>query len=324
MKCKKCEKEHDGSYGKGNFCSQKCSRQYSTLKDKGYKKKILCYDCKKEIEVGKRASIISRCYDCTKKRSRILYINRYNKSNEKNKLKISSAGEIIRTCLICGSDSDKCKRPDICKKYKIFPFLITCFGLNKDKIGTEDVYEEYEKIKNIIINKYWLDGKSIIDLCAEYKYAFGDGNFIKKLKSIDIKLRSIGDGIRLALKNNKIPINTNFKYKQGWHETWDGKQVFLRSSYEKKYAEQLDLNKITYEVETIRIMYWDSNTKIEKLSISDFYIPQTNTIIEIKCDYFYDKQNILDRIKAYKKHGYNYMLILEGVEYNSENIPDKS
>lgn len=31
MRCEKCECEHDGNYGSGRFCSQKCSRSFSTL-----------------------------------------------------------------------------------------------------------------------------------------------------------------------------------------------------------------------------------------------------------------------------------------------------
>lgn len=30
MKCEKCEKEHDGKYGSGRFCSEKCARSFST------------------------------------------------------------------------------------------------------------------------------------------------------------------------------------------------------------------------------------------------------------------------------------------------------
>ena len=30
MKCELCNKEHDGSYGSGRFCSEKCARSFST------------------------------------------------------------------------------------------------------------------------------------------------------------------------------------------------------------------------------------------------------------------------------------------------------
>lgn len=34
MLCEKCGIEHDGSYGSGRFCSQKCARSFSTSKNR--------------------------------------------------------------------------------------------------------------------------------------------------------------------------------------------------------------------------------------------------------------------------------------------------
>lgn len=34
MKCENCDQEHDGSYGSGRFCSQKCARAFSTKKNR--------------------------------------------------------------------------------------------------------------------------------------------------------------------------------------------------------------------------------------------------------------------------------------------------
>lgn len=34
MKCEKCQNEHDGGYGSGRFCSPKCSRSFSTAKNR--------------------------------------------------------------------------------------------------------------------------------------------------------------------------------------------------------------------------------------------------------------------------------------------------
>ena len=41
MKCENCNKEHDGSYGSGRFCCEKCARGFSTkLKRKEINEKI--------------------------------------------------------------------------------------------------------------------------------------------------------------------------------------------------------------------------------------------------------------------------------------------
>jgi len=45
-----------------------------------------------------------------------------------------------------------------------------------------------------------------------------------------------------------------------------------------------------------------------------FYLPDTNTIVEIKSNYTLDEQNMRDKFKAYKEHGYIYKLILNKKE----------
>lgn len=34
MKCQNCNKEHDGSYGSGRFCSSHCARSFATSKNR--------------------------------------------------------------------------------------------------------------------------------------------------------------------------------------------------------------------------------------------------------------------------------------------------
>lgn len=48
MKCEKCGKEHDGSYGSGRFCSSKCARSYSTSLNRE--------EVNKKISIGLRES----------------------------------------------------------------------------------------------------------------------------------------------------------------------------------------------------------------------------------------------------------------------------
>ena len=118
----------------------------------------------------------------------------------------------------------------------------------------------------------------------------------------------------MAWKEGRSNVHTLPKYKHGWHTTWNNKQIYYRSSYEFEYAKQLDILQLDYTVENLRILYWDSQLLRQRTAIPDFYIPQTNTIIEVKSNYTYDRQNMVDKVKAYKKHGYNFKLILEGIE----------
>jgi hypothetical protein len=67
MKCEKCGKEHDGSYGSGRFCSAICARSYSTANETRSTKIVQCIDCGRDIEVDKRASNKQcKCDDCRK------------------------------------------------------------------------------------------------------------------------------------------------------------------------------------------------------------------------------------------------------------------
>jgi hypothetical protein len=106
------------------------------------------------------------------------------------------------------------------------------------------------------------------------------------------------------------------------HTTWDDNEVFLRSSYEFEYAEILDKQKIHYEVESLRIKYFDTLDNCVRIAIPDFYIPSTNTIVEIKSEYTTNSINMRDKFKAYNELGYNAKLILEHKEVDIENIKD--
>ena len=46
----------------------------------------------------------------------------------------------------------------------------------------------------------------------------------------------------------------------------------------------------------------------------DFYIYDTNTIVEIKSSWTLDKQNMIDKFIAYKQLGYNCKCICDNIE----------
>ena len=76
----------------------------------------------------------------------------------------------------------------------------------------------------------------------------------------------------------------------------------------------MDKNKIEYEVETLRIKYFDINRNEYRCAIPDFYIPGENLIVEIKSDWTLDIQNMKDKIKAYNELGYKVKVICEHKE----------
>lgn len=96
-----------------------------------------------------------------------------------------------------------------------------------------------------------------------------------------------------------------------YHTSWEGKTFLLRSSYETDFANILDEQQTLYEVEALRIRYFDSQQQKERIAIPDFLLTETNTIIEVKSSWTFDKQNMLDKRDAYIALGYEFKLWYE-------------
>lgn len=292
MKCENCNKEHDGSYGSGRFCCKKCAMSWSTKFDNKKETKWLkCYICGKDIEVNKRSSPTQVKCDICK-----------SKNNPKKP----------KFCKVCGQIKP-CLRPDICKKNQIIPTLVKYFGFNEDKIGTIEVYKEFDRIKNLLIEDYWNYKLSVPEMVEKYHHK-NSGSFHRILKTMDIKKRNFSEaGVNLYSQGKRDIIPNNF-YKYGWHTTWNNKQIFYRSSYELEFAIKLDDDRIDYEVEKLRILYWDTQKLHQRVAIPDFYLPNYGMIIEVKSNWTYDEQNMKDKFKSYKEHDYSCKLILDKKE----------
>jgi len=294
MICEYCGKEHDGNYGSGRFCSKKCAKAFSTKNTAGQLKEAKCINCGKIIYIGKRASLKTcKCNNCSKDP---------RKTN-------------MKKCLICGQyyNIEIGHNSEFCKKHNIHQFksLIKYFGFDKAKLGTLEVENEFNRIKDILYRLYWVEHKSSTDICKIYNYP-NVGNLTGKIFHY---LGILSKTLKISTKENyiegrSIP-SSNYQYKQQWHTTWNNKEVYLRSSYELDYAKELDEQQINYDVECLHIKYWDSQKQEFRCAIPDFYLPDTNTIVEIKSNYTLNKQNMIDKMKAYKDLGYNFKLICD-------------
>ena len=288
--CKHCGiqfQEKYSKYSSGDFCSKICSRKYSQNFVSGTKK-IICVQCEKEFDGDVRRSLN----------------NQYCSSDCYNKKRNTE-------CTVCGSKKPECPRPDICKKQikQISKNLNKYFGFDISSIGSLKVIDEFDRIKNKLEYEYNILETSIPELAKMYGHS-NVGNFDKLLKYLNIKKRSLSESQHISIKNGR-PLPCSFQYKHGYHITWNGKQVYYRSSYELDYACLLDKDKINYDMENLRIEYWDSAINKKRIAIPDFYLPDSNTIVEIKSIYTYDERNMKDKMKTYKELGYGFKLILE-------------
>lgn len=232
-----------------------------------------------------------------------------NKSITPNKNKTKR-----NTCKICGALRGECKDSYVCSKYRLFNGLIK-FGFDINTKGTEKIIDEFYRVRNIIEKFYLLNGSNNDKLIETFNYYGGPSNFHKILKTLDIQTRNLSEGQIFSLESgNRIDMPQVNTYHDEYHKTWDNNIVYLRSSYETDYANILDDNKIHYEVESLKIKYFDTQLNKERIAIPDFYIRDKNLIVEIKSNFTLDIQNMKDKVISYKNNGYNFKLILEHKE----------
>lgn len=158
---------------------------------------------------------------------------------------------------------------------------------------------------------------SSTEIAAKFNYPDASNLTQKVFPYLGIRIKTAKESVNenLLTGRQKIPEgNFNKFYKSGLHETWKGEKVFLRSSYEEDYAKELDKKKINYEVESLRIVYFDNQKEEYRIAIPDFYLPDENLIVEIKSEWTLDRENMLDKKEAYLKQGYNFKLIVEHKE----------
>lgn len=258
---------------------------------------VKCKYCNKEVEVDKHYAHQYICEEC------------------KCEHKIGRQ----RKCSICGDvvmyKSGGCKN-EFCKKHplKQLKTLIKYFGFNQTVLGTHAAETEFYRIKDILYKDYWIDNLSSTEICKKYNYP-NTGNLTAKVfEYLNIPVKSVHTTTKESWLNGKHVDFTPSWFKQEWHTTWNNKEVYLRSSYEIDFAKELDKNKVDYDVECLRIKYFDTQKNEYRCAIPDFYLPENNTIVEIKSDYTYNQQNMKDKFTAYKNLGYNCKLILNHKE----------
>ena len=242
--------------------------------------------------------------------------------SQETKDKISAAlkGKHTKTyyCQFCGRVRSNRKAHYCCKECvkmgRVVPTLIKYFGYNPEYIGSIDAITEYERIREKLRSQYWDEALTGRELAERYNYPSYCNITGKIFKHLDIPTRDCKETNKMAVLMGKISPVSNPVYMHGWHTTWNGKEVYYRSSYELEYAKYLDDSHIDYDMECLRIKYFDSNRKEFRCAIPDFFLPEQNTIVEVKSEYTLDRDLMKDKISAYTALGYSFKLILDGKE----------
>ena len=172
---------------------------------------------------------------------------------------------------------------------------------------------------------YWVKHMSSYEIVDHFKFNSPFKLLRTIFKHLGIPVKTLSQAIKESVKmGRKTNSPSQNQYKSAHHMTWDNKDVFLRSSYEKDYADYLDDNKILYDVEALNIVYYDSQQHTERTAIPDFYLIETNTIVEIKSCWTLDIINMIDKVKAYKEKGYNFKLILDHKDIDLYSLLEQS
>lgn len=301
--CAKCGKMLTKNQKK--FCCQQCCASYNNSRRPKY-----TLETKKKISDG-----LKRYYESIENcniPSGLAIHGRTNRLRYKN-----------RVCKFCGSIKidGKCEHSQICKygnlnaekNYKYFGFDLT-------SIGTLRAIEEYNKVKELLLKEYNENLLSVSEIKEKYGYPGSVERLVYILKSFGIKLRNTSSSVRNAYLRGKLNIPDSFSFNSGWHTKNDGSKVFYRSSYELEYCRYLDEHDIEYNVEDLRIKYYDTEKQIERVAIPDFHLLNENTIVEVKSPFTFIKQNMIDKVIAYKRLGYNFKLLYNGIAYSEDEM----
>lgn len=286
--CPKCGKEFEIDTSKSNriYCSRSCANGHKHSKETKEKlsKQILQKINNGEVVGFIKPTIKSKKYFC----------------------KICGKEIIGNKSRFC---SDECKHVNNFSKT-----LIKYFGLNEFDFGSNKIYEKIDEIKNNLYDLYWNQNLTSVEICKRFNYP-NVGNLTGKIfKYLGIPSKSCKDKNKESVFYRKKLEDLRSQYKHGWFKTWNNKEVYLRSSFEFNYANFLNSNKIDYDVECFRIKYFDSVKNEFRCAIPDFYLIESNTLVEIKSDWTLDIQNMKDKFDEYKKLGYNVKLILNNKE----------
>lgn len=315
--CKFCKKIIPYDKRKNIFCNSSCASTYNNQGRKQTKesKKKISKSLQKYFNIKNQINSATTCYCCNKilSNDKIFCSDKCSKKYRKiknNKVKRFIIENNKIKCTLCGQYNCNSK---ICEGwYKGSNKSFFKLGFDKSKIGDITFFIERERIKTMLINEY--EKCSVIELCEKYNIFSTSLYSLFKILNIKIRNRSQSGITAYKFGRSKIKEIDIYPYKSGYHTSWEGKTFWYRSSYELDYCKELDKNKIKYEMENIRIQYFDTIDNVYKTSVPDFYLIEKNEIVEIKSSWTYNEQNIKDRFKAYKEHGYICKLILEHEE----------
>lgn len=131
-----------------------------------------------------------------------------------------------------------------------------------------------------------------------------------------VQAKKLSDKAKENIRTGKFTPNTNnYKHQRPIKCTLNGELTQVRSLWELIYR----LNHPTLLYESLRIEYFDSVKQTKRIYITDFYDPDTNTIIEVRPKAY--QPLLVDKQKAVLDQGYSYHIVDEDY-FNTQKTPE--
>lgn len=282
-----------------------------------YKNPKICLNCNNVLPFHKRKNkFCSKSCSATfnnkirvrhswSNEQKIKFSNKQIRDVEKTKSKY-----IHHKCKYCGNiiNTTGTKTCTECKQY--VGYLRT---FKKFKLLEKSLKYRYDTVKQIIQDEYFNKKESLVTISK--KYNLDITTTYRFVLDNEFKCRSKSDSLRLAFNQGRIKLNLDNTdtFITGCHKSWDNKYYKYRSSWEDKYMSILDTQKIKYIYEPFCLEYYDTSKGKKRYAIPDFYLPETNEIVELKSSYTFKNriQEMKDKFKEYKNKGYIPKLLLD-------------
>lgn len=272
-----------------------------------------CLQCGKEIPEGRKFCSSS----CSAKYNNVRRQRKPWTEEQKQRIR-RPRKEVV--CKYCGKPGKSVC--DECRPYIHLQKFVQRLGETEGSLK-----QRYEKAEESLKNMYLDEKLSTVEIYR--KTGISSGEISKYLRRAGIVPRTSLNGQMLAISLGKkrIPEVRDFENFKGIvHRTWFGDDVYLRSSYEKDFAEELDSKKIHYQVEPFQVVYSSSRDGSIHRALPDFYLPETGEIVEIKSYYTLKGkvEEMKDKFREYRNRGYTPKLILEHKEVDIQQITEKT
>lgn len=268
-----------------------------------------CLQCGKEISEGRKFCSSS----CSAKYNNARRVRKPWTEEQKKAIQV----RVDQVCKYCGQPTGKqvwhYSRLGTCKDCA--PYVQHLPVFRKLNISTGTLKQREKEAFTFLKDAYYTRNLGLVGIVKETGIRRVSLLSIFRANGID-QLRTKSEGVHVAWQDGKIEPVDCLKYKRGEHTSWEGKTFHYRSSYELDYANLLDAAKIRYDYEPkfCRTEYFDSSKNKMRVAVPDFYLPDSNELVEVKSTWTLNLQEMRDKVKAYMDRGYGFRLILDKQE----------